>query len=75
MNSILHPYEMRTTYDQVHYLIGVGLLLLFDLSLLERILFEYHLNYHEYLSIWMLLSFLDQPIKWLQLSISLMSFR
>jgi len=47
MKTILHPYEMNTTYDQVHYLVVVGLLHLFDPYLHERILFEYHLNYHE----------------------------
>ena len=41
MNTILHPYEMNITYHQMHYLVVVGLLHLFDPCLHERIPFEY----------------------------------
>ena len=64
MKTILHPYEMNTTYDQVHYLVVVGLLHLFVLCLHERIPFEYHLNFHEYLYVGYCLLFLIFQFKY-----------
>src|SRR6185312_12899171 len=58
MKTILHSYEMNTTYHKMHYLVVVGLLHLFDPYLHERIPFEYHLNYHESLYVGYCLLFL-----------------
>src|SRR6185312_12688020 len=61
MKTILHPYEMNTTYHQMYYLVVVGLLHLFDFCLHERIPFEYHLNFHESLYFGCYLLFLINP--------------
>ena len=65
MNTILHPYELRTTYDQVHYLVVVGLLLLWSLFAWENTTWIY-LNLHEYLSLLGVACFLEQmlDLKW-----------
>jgi len=64
MKTILHPYEMNTTYHEMHYLVVVGLLHLFDPCLHERIPFEYHLNYHESLYVGCCLLFLIFQFKY-----------
>src|SRR6185295_13117682 len=64
MKTILHPYEINITYHQMHYLVVVGLLHLFDPCLHERIPFEYHLNFHEYLYFGCYLLFLINPFEY-----------
>ena len=64
MKTILHPYEMNTTYHEMHYFVVVGLLHLFDPCFHERIPFEYHLNYHESLYVGCCLLFLIFQFKY-----------
>ena len=69
MKSILHPYDLRTTNDQVHYLVVVGLLHLL-INACMRGLFGIPLELPWLALFWVLLAFLDQPFWLLQLSIS-----
>ena len=47
LNFILHPYKMNTTYDQVHFLVVVGLLYLLIFACMRASIWEYHLKYHD----------------------------
>ena len=61
LNFILHPYEMSTTYDQVHFLVVVSLLHLL-INACMRELFGIPLEFPWLALLWVLLLFLDQPI-------------
>ena len=47
MKTILHPYELRIIYDQVHYLVGVWLASSFWSLLAWENTTWIYLNYHE----------------------------
>ena len=69
LNSILHPYEMNTTYDQMHFLVVVDLLHLLIFTCM-RLLFGKPLGISSLALFWVLLALLDQSFWLLQLSIS-----
>jgi hypothetical protein len=70
MESILHPYDLRTTKDQVHYHDVVDLLLLLINACMRELIVRISLQLSWLALFWMLLAFLVQSFWLLQLSIS-----